>query len=439
MDSLRKQYKDSVKIRRGVDSLLKSKNFTDDYKSKIKNHIDSPEPASVNFESNVLAKEVDNENQIIISTWEGSAAGWVETPVYISQEVEKAVDTVVDELIPSKPKQREKTVPQGVLDNANKTINDLTLQLKASEDARRAAESEVEKLRAEIATLLQLLDAEKIKTAAANNEAQSSDIRYQETLRDFQKAIQKAIKEATERVSLQGQVAGLQAQRKTLENLLDATKAQLEALNNIIDALKGQISTQQGIIAAEQTQIDFLTQQLAQEQERTQEEQIRQAASEVLDGVPGTFAQKPNSGWKLAQSEITQPDRVMYIRTENDRDVQIRQGNAINFYNFNDTVAQTFTLTVTGDATKWLRVPPSITIPPRQGSVAGKGYVTVQWLNKTDDTDGQRNRVFVGAVTVTTSLGDSHTIRAEYDREVDRPDTWGTRSTLSVNVGSEFV
>ena len=41
------------------------------------------------------------------------------------------------------------------------------------------------------------------------------------------------------------------------------------------------------------------------------------------------------------------------------------------------------------------------------------------------------------SLIVSTSLGDTHTIPAIYDREVDRADTWGTRGNVGVVVGSE--
>ena len=340
---------------------------------------------------------------------DGEQVGRIEKPKYNEEQLTKAVDTVVDELIGPPKKPQPDVVPRELYDDLRRLYNEALSRINELERQVSDLQAQIEQLLSQIEALQIELDAARIQQAVAENQAQQTNEQYTALLQDFSQAVIKSTKEGIERVSLKAQTEGLIAQKESLRN-------QIQALNNIIKTLQGQIEVQQAQIEAEQQ---------------------RQAASEALDGRAGTFDQKNKSGWKLPQSELKREDRVLWIRTKDDNKVESLQGTAINFYNFDEENSQTFNLSLDTEARKWLEVPASITIPPREGNTAGKGYVNLKWKNKTDDTNGSRNRTFEGKVLVSTSLGETHQIRASYEREVDRKDTWGSRGSTTTVVGQE--
>lgn len=333
---------------------------------------------------------------------DGELTGRIEKPKYNEEQLIKAVDTVVDELIGPPKEPQPDVVPRELYDDLRRLYNEALARINELEAQVNDLEAQVASLQSQIDALLIELDVAKLQQTVAENQAQQTNEQYTSLLQDFSQAVIKSTKEGIERVSLKAQTEGLIAQKETL-------KEQLNALNLIVGQL----------------------------QEQVKQEQIRQAASEALEGRVGSFDQKNKSGWKLPQSELKRDDRVLYIRTKDDNKVDTLQGTAINFFNFDEENSQTFNLSLDGEAKKWLEVPASITIPPREGNTAGKGYVTLKWKNKTDDTKGKRNSTFEGTVLVSTSLGETHQIRASYEREVDRKDTWGSRGNKSTVVGQE--
>lgn len=341
---------------------------------------------------------------------DGELTGRIEKPKYNEEQLIKAVDTVVDELIGPPKKPQPDVVPRELYDDLRRLYNEALSRINELERQVSDLQAQIEQLLSQIEALQIELDAAKIQQAVAENQAQQTNEQYIALLQDFSQAVIKSTKEGIERVSLKAQTEGLIAQKESL-------RMQIQALNNLIKALQGQIEVQQAQIEAEQQ---------------------RQASAEALEGREGTQDQKQNSGWKIPQSELKgNVGGALVIKTKNDNKVEYIVGTAINFYNFNDAESQTFNLSLDAEAKKWLEVPASITLPPRQGNTAGKGYVTLKWKNKTDDTKGKRDRKFQGSVIVNTSLGETHTIPAIYDREVDRKDTWGSRGSTSTVVGQE--
>ena len=396
----REQYESSPQIRRGIDTILKSNNYTDEYKLKVRSYLEGIDVDRFTKEDSLTVSESELPRRITLSSRQGSSGGYIERPGYIEEEIKRALDVDVDELISLPPEQRPETVLKSKFDALQELYRQSVSDLADKTDEFNDALADIENLKLEVESLNQIVDAEKLLTAVANNEAQAANDRYSSILGDFQSALQKGIQEAIERVSLEAQVRGLQAQKEVLKQLLDSATALAE-----------------------------VNQQLADD---TQE---RQAAAEVLDGVIGTYDQESTSGWKIPQSEVTRPDDVLFIRTRNDNDVRTLQGTAINLYNFDTEREQLFSIQVLGDASEWLEAPTSITIPPRVGTSAGRGYITLRWKPK--GSTNSRNATFQGTVQINGSLGDSHTIEAKYEKETRRRDTWSPRGQVSTVVGSE--
>jgi outer membrane murein-binding lipoprotein Lpp len=155
----------------------------------------------------------------------GETSGYIEKPKYNEEELKKSLDVKVDELIKKKKPEKGPFVKQ-------KIYNDLLAKyealVKVSEDFRQkwnTALSEIESLKSRIAELEVQLDLAKLQEASAQNETQVANTRFTTLLSDFQNAVIAGSKEGVERVSLNAQVRGLQAQKKTLQQLLEVQKA----------------------------------------------------------------------------------------------------------------------------------------------------------------------------------------------------------------------
>lgn len=416
---------------------------------------------------------------------DGEFVGRVEKPKYDEEQLKKAIDVEVDELISPPPKPKPDVVPRKLYEDLRKQYRNQVSLNSELQSIITELRADIASLQAEIEALRIQVDVAKQQQAAAENEAQITNEKYQGLLQDFSNSVIKGTREGIERVSLTAQVEGLQAQKESLRQLLSTTQRQLqaqrdafqiqsdaqqrsfdqqtEALRNVLqqqsasfeiqsEAQRTAAELQRDILEAQaeaqreaaeitqqllQQQIDAANQRAEETQEQLDNENAEQASQSTATGKPGTFDVGERSGWKLPQSEMRRDDRVLFIKTSRDKKVDLVQGTAINFYNFDDKVSQTFNIQLDAEASKWLRAPRSITIPPRVGDKAGVGHINLQWVNKTDDTRGKRNTTFEGAVTVTTSLGESHVIRASYERQVDRKDTWGTRGSVGTVVGRE--
>lgn len=336
---------------------------------------------------------------------DGEITGRIEKPKYNEEELVKAVDTVVDELIGPPKKPQPDVVPRPVYEDLRKKYEAALARINTLESENAALQAEIEDLRAQLESLKIQLDAAKLAQTVAENQAQQIQEQYTALLNDFTQAVIKSTKEGIERVSLKGQVEGLIAQKESL-------REQIKSLNLIIGQLQAQVEA----------------------------EQERQASSEALEGIAGTFDQKSDTGYKIKQSEITEPTQQIYVKstrkTSGKHTYEHRQGTAINVYNFNEETPQTFTATVSGYATNWVKAGPPITVPPREGSTAGKGHIGLQ-LRALDRT-GSRNKTWNGSVTITANpSGESFTISADYFKTAKRDDPNFTIGSATSGLGEK--
>lgn len=362
----------------------------------------SKDEVSGNHTFTIGSKEVLTEPyEHIKGERDGELIGRIEKPKYNEEELKKSVDTIVDELITEPRPESPDVVPRPVYEDMRQRFLDVSAQLAAEKVITRDLRSQVASLEAQVESLLIQMDALSLQTSAAQNEAQATNDRYTTILQDFSTAIVKSTKEGIERVSLKAQTEGLIAQKESL-------REQLKALNLIVGQL----------------------------QEQVKQEQVRQASSEALEGIVGTYDQKTNTGWKLPQSEIKKQDEQLYLEIytrNNTNDIRVVQGTAINVYNFNESESQTFTAS---SNVSWLKVGGPITVQPREGNAAGKGYIGVQW-SKGPKTD-KRNKKIPGTITIIASpSGEQHTISATMFKEVQRNNKDFTRGSTQSAAGSE--
>lgn len=331
---------------------------------------------------------------------DGEQAGRIEKPKYNDEELVKAIDTEVDELIAPPKKPQPDVVPRPLYDDLRKQYEDALSEINRLESENSALKSQVEQLTAEIEALKIELDAAKLQQAVAENRAQQTQQQYTDLLGDFSTAVIKSTKEGIERVSLEAQVKGLQAQKEVL-------KEQLTSLNLIVGQLE----------------------------QRIEEQEERQASEGALDGIAGSFDEVGNVGWKIPQGEYTKQDKQLHISTKDSNKVTVKQGTGLNLFNFHEEEV-TFNISVEGNATKFLEAPSTITLPAREGSNPGVGHIKFRWkpLGRTSG----RKRTIAGNLKITTSKGESFSLKADYWKEVRRRDKWRAFGSRGTEIGSEL-
>lgn len=259
---------------------------------------------------------------------DGELTGRIEKPKYNEDELKKAVDTDVDELIGSPKKEKPPVVPKPLYDDLRRLYDERGVRINELESLISDLESEVETLNSELEALLIQVDALSLQTAAAQNEAQVTNDRYALLLQDFSNAVVKSTKEGIERVSLKAQTEGLIAQKESL-------REQLKALNLIVGQLQSQIEAD--------IEREYLNSTIQDEQN--------------------------NFAYKIPQQNITDPSKGGIYNDWNKKNYVQKNGRQLVFYNFNETPV-TVRVTKSGrDGTNKnsIKVPSSFTIGPGAG------------------------------------------------------------------------
>ncbi len=157
----------------------------------------------------------------------GLISGKLTKPVYDEAELERAVDTVIVELLPQPLPEVEDTVPRRVYNPVTQSVIDLTAEViklnKDIEDLRaKVTELEIvtESLRIDV-------DRETLASSTAQNEAFQYGVKIQSSIGDLQNAIQKATSEAIQRVSLTARVSALEEQNRAYKEQIEGRDAKL--------------------------------------------------------------------------------------------------------------------------------------------------------------------------------------------------------------------
>ena len=176
---------------------------------------------------------------------DGELTNYIEKPKYDEEQLKKAVDTEIDELIlPPLPPDPE-VVPKPVYDDLLERYNQAIADLGEANDRIRQLEAQVAQLQGQVQALQSQLDAARVAQAIAENQAQQTNIKYADLLAKFSTAIIKSTKEGIQRTSLNAQVEGLTAQKDTL-------REQIVQLRQLVASLQGQVQTQLDILEAQQ-------------------------------------------------------------------------------------------------------------------------------------------------------------------------------------------
>ena len=226
--------KGSARIKRGIDKILQSDQYTEEYKKVILDKLGTDynqpptEPLSIDTDfdllknGGVIISESENPDSLVtIEQKEKAVSGYLEKPIYLEDELIKSVDVKIDELISAPPKEGPETVLKTVYDELQELYDKKVAEVEGLKQDIIDLTEQLATANLSIKLLNQTVDSEKILRAAADNEMQASTDRYTAILKDFQISMQKAIQEAIERVSLSAQVEGLQAQKEVLKIQLE--------------------------------------------------------------------------------------------------------------------------------------------------------------------------------------------------------------------------
>lgn len=181
--------------------------------------------------------------------FDGETSGYVERPKYNEEQLKKAVNVVVDELIAAPAKPQPKVVPQKTY-NRLETIYNQSLG-KNTDLGKQLSDAlaENETLNTANEALATQIDVERLLRASAENESQITNNKYISLIQDFQNALSKGIKEGIERVSLEAQLRGLQAEKVTFDELQKNLTAQLETAATRALELQNQVTNFQKLLA----------------------------------------------------------------------------------------------------------------------------------------------------------------------------------------------
>jgi len=191
--------------------------------------------------SAALKQEVTETGTIIVDTakdTDGETFGYVERPIYNEQQLVKAVDIVVDELI--SPDQE--LGPQTVLKTTYNDLEELYRQsLVDIQDLREQVNdltTENENLKNQIDDLTRQLDLANLLKASADNEKEAVNQSLQQVSMDLQAALIKGTKEAVERVSREASLQGALAQKEAFTKIQEDSKKSIEEANKTILGLQ---------------------------------------------------------------------------------------------------------------------------------------------------------------------------------------------------------
>jgi len=227
-----KQFVKFKKRGKSISSIRKEKPFV---KYGMKPIRDTKNPNSVKYKSDWIDTDEFDTIPEEQERFGGETSGYIEKPKYNEEELQKALDTKVDELIKKRKPKKGPFILKEKYDTLQAKFDSKVgeLQGKVAELNEQIAISE--ELRSIVAQSEISEDSALLQRAAAEDETEVSNERFVKLLSDFQQALIKGTKEGIERVSLTAQVRGLQAQKATLKELLEVQKG-------IVSQLESQVS-----------------------------------------------------------------------------------------------------------------------------------------------------------------------------------------------------
>lgn len=243
--------------------------------------------------STIISASVDTPYEHTKGDRDGEITSYIEKPAYTEEELKKAVDTNIDELVKPPKDPRPDVVPRPVYDELENKYQQALDDLEAAQARILELEGEVSSLNAQLQAALVENDSLKVQKAIVDNQFQQSTERYREQTEKLSVAIIKATKEANERVRLSAQVEGVVAQKDVLRQQLLSLRqvvaglevqvdAGVQSLNAQIEAAKAQREAQAAAAEA--------TRQALENRQGALESQLAGTAAETAAAAAGLIA-----------------------------------------------------------------------------------------------------------------------------------------------------
>ena len=184
--------------------------------------------------STIVSASADVPFEHIKGERDGEVASYIEKPAYTEEQLKKAIDVNIDELVGPPLKDKPDVVPRPVYDELQDKFEQALEDLEKAQAVISELQGKVATLTAELQAALIENDSLKVQKAVVDNQFQQSTERYKEQTSKLTLAVIKSTKEANERVKLNGQVEGLVAQK-------DVLRQQMLSLRQLITGLKGHV------------------------------------------------------------------------------------------------------------------------------------------------------------------------------------------------------
>tara|TARA_B100001939_G_C16939049_1_gene617459 strand:+ start:83 stop:1291 length:1209 start_codon:yes stop_codon:yes gene_type:complete len=181
-----------------------------------------------------------NPNQ---ETFSGEADINLVKPKYNEEELVKAVDVEVDELVKKRKPQKPRYILYEKYQQKLDEIKDLNQQLQDVTNERDNLLSNVETLEGSVEVLNAQIITLQEQISFQEEEFRKLTEKFGELSLDFQNAVVKGTREGIERVSLTAQSRGLEAQKETLQSQLDSEKEIVKSLQAANETLQQTIET----------------------------------------------------------------------------------------------------------------------------------------------------------------------------------------------------
>lgn len=224
-------------------------------------------------EDTVNPKKKQNPNK---KSFSGETSTHIEKPIYNEEELQRAIDVTVDELIKEKKPPRGEFIRKDKFDAKVEELTEANNEIQELKTRNSELESQITSLSSQIQSLESELESIRNELITKDELFNNLLTRFNNLLADFQNVVIKSTREAVERTSLSGQVRGLQAQKETLSAQLAAQRginnslqAQIDTLNRSIESSN---STFQGILSTTERQLEQTQEQLTQTQDALEEE-----------------------------------------------------------------------------------------------------------------------------------------------------------------------
>ena len=337
---------------------------------------------------------------------DGVIPGKLVRPKYNTEELVKAIDTRIFELIPQDAPIGPATVLRSIYEEALSEISALNADKIDLTNLVNQLRSTISSLNATIQNLQVQIDGESLKASVAENQSEVSAETLADTTIDLQNAIQNATQEAIQRVSL------------TARN--DALKEQINALLKQVGNLEGQVATEStkrsqieaAAVAAITNQQAIQTQQAQQQtqQQQIQQQQVQQAAQAAAAVANGAAV----LGNTIIISNLVPGGEKDITITSNHKSgtgsIKFQSGNRFEVENIGTTPVG-ISVTKAGDANNFLKS----SVTNTQVSPKSKKTITFSvneswWKGqKPKSTILAKSKTYNGTVTIKTSTGTEQT------------------------------